>query len=190
MLAAGGALTEPAAVLRVVELLADAGVFRLGGVLVGTFGFRVLGNLLGVRLAGAHLRTDDLGIAQEPGVDVAVDPTVVPRDVPAAFRETDPPLLPVPGLLPRSPSTTFRARGRELRVDFLAPGPWRGPYSSGLLRPLRGLAMTGVGRGLAMTETGLGLAMTEVGGGLAVKPRAGGSADVPPPVRRVRDSAP
>jgi hypothetical protein len=126
MLAAGGALTEPAAVLRVVELLADAGVFRLGGVLVGTFGFRVLGNLLGVRLAGAHLRTDDVDIAQEPGMAIAIDPTVMPRDVPAAFGRTDPPLLPVPGLDPRSPSTTFRARGRELRVDFLTPGPWRG----------------------------------------------------------------
>lgn len=124
MLAAGGALTESAAVTRVLELLAEAWVFRLGGVVVGTLAFRVLGNLLAVRLAGAHLRTDDVDVAHDPGLAVAVDPEAVPRDLPTAFGSATPPLLPVPGLDARQPSTTYRVRGRQLRVDFLAPGGW------------------------------------------------------------------
>lgn len=52
MLAAGGAAVEPAPVVRLLELLAQAGVFRRGGVLVGTQSFRVYGNMLGVQFEG------------------------------------------------------------------------------------------------------------------------------------------
>ncbi len=124
MLAAGGALTESAAVTRVLEILAEAWVFRFGGVVVGTLAFRVIANLLAVRVEGAHLRTDDVDIAHDPGLAVAIDPKAVSRDLPAVLGSVEPPLLPVPGLDPRQPSTTFKVRGRQLRVDFLAPGTW------------------------------------------------------------------
>jgi hypothetical protein len=125
MLAAGGALVESGALVRVLELLAEAGVFRLGGVLVGTLAFRAIANVLGLRVAGAHLRTDDVDVAHSPQVAVALAVDGAGQNVGASLARAEPPLLPVPGLDPRRPSTTFKVRGRELRVDFLTPGPWR-----------------------------------------------------------------
>ena len=57
MLATGGASTEPAAVLKVLKLLADSRVFHLGGVLIGTLAFRSYANSLGVRFQKAALST-------------------------------------------------------------------------------------------------------------------------------------
>jgi len=42
-------------------------------------------------------------------------------DLARRLGETEPPLLAVPRLDPRHPSTSFKLRGRELRVDFLTP---------------------------------------------------------------------
>src|SRR5690349_20862852 len=42
-LAAGGAARESATIVRVLEILSEAGVFRLGGVLVGTQAFAAYG---------------------------------------------------------------------------------------------------------------------------------------------------
>ena len=51
MAVAGGADREPAPVARVLKLLSELGIFRLGAVLVGTRAFRAYGPMLGVRLA-------------------------------------------------------------------------------------------------------------------------------------------
>lgn len=125
MLVAAGAYRDSAVGTRVVELLAAAGLFRAGAVLVGTRAFGVLANSLGVR-ASALARTQD--------IDVAVD-----RETAIAFRAepggavsdwltgAEPPFLPIPGLDPRQASTSFKLRGREHRIDFLMPlhGPDR-----------------------------------------------------------------
>ncbi|MFL6200645.1 MAG: GSU2403 family nucleotidyltransferase fold protein [Thermoanaerobaculia bacterium] len=118
MLAAGGAATESASVGKVLLLLADSGVFRLGGVLVGTQAFRVYGNLLGIRFEGQSLRTQDVDLAQDRAIGIALS------------QETGAGLgfFPVPGLDHKQPSTSFKIRGRELRVDFLTP--LFGPESS------------------------------------------------------------
>ena len=62
MLAAGGAARESAEVVRVLDLLAGTGVFRMGGVLVGTQAFRAYGNLLDLLLDD---RPDDVRMAWE-----------------------------------------------------------------------------------------------------------------------------
>ncbi len=120
MLRAGGATTESAAVGRVFELLAEASVFRRGGVLIGTHAFAVYGNLLGVRLAATALRTQDIDIAQDPAIAVAilgeVAPTAVEEHLRASFA-----VHPIPALDPRKPSTSFKIRGQELRIDFVTP---------------------------------------------------------------------
>ncbi len=51
-LRADGALVTDATSSRVLKALAEGGVFRLHGVLVGTHAFAVLGNVLGVRWRG------------------------------------------------------------------------------------------------------------------------------------------
>ena len=72
MLAAGGAATESAPMLRVLSLLAAAGVFRMGGILVGTQAFGAYGNMLGVRFAQQALRTQDIDIAQDRSIGIAL----------------------------------------------------------------------------------------------------------------------
>ena len=104
---------------RVLEALADAAVFRLGGVLVGTHAFIALGNLLGTRWAGAGVRTEDIDIAGERNVSIAV-PSLT-ADVPKVLESLEMGFFPVPGLSPRQPSTSFKVRGRALRVDVLTP---------------------------------------------------------------------
>jgi hypothetical protein len=120
---AGGAGLTDAASARVLAALAEAGVFRLGGVLVGTQAFLVLGNVLGVRWTGAHARTEDVDIAGAKNLEVAVPD--VRADVPAALESLAMGFVPVPGLSPKSASTSFKVRGRGLRVDLVTPAGGR-----------------------------------------------------------------
>jgi len=116
---AGGAGITDGASARVVSALAAAGVFRLGGVLVGTQAFVVLGNVLGVKWTGLHVRTDDVDIGAMRHLHVAVPELAA--DVPKALDELEMGFLPVPGFDPKAPSTAFKVRGRGLRVDLLTP---------------------------------------------------------------------
>lgn len=119
LLRSGGALATDGPAVRVLAALADAAVFRLGGVLVGTHAFIVLGNVLGIRWRGAGVRTDDVDIASERTLAVAVP--ALRADVPKVLESLEMGFLPVPGLSPRSPSTSFKVRGQALRVDLLTP---------------------------------------------------------------------
>lgn len=119
LLRTGGALRTDAASARVVRALADSGVFRLGGVLVGTHAFIVLGNVLGVDWGGTGLRTQDVDIAASNSISVAVgsDDT----DLPGVLDRLEMGFLPVPALAPTGNTTLFKVRGQGLRVDLLAP---------------------------------------------------------------------
>jgi hypothetical protein len=125
MLTAGGAAPPGRAAGRVLEALAGAGVFRLGAVLVGTHAFSVLGNLLGVRPSPRHSRTEDIDIAQDPRLAIALSRSASAADVPATLAAAEPTFFAVPGLDPRRASTSFKVRGRDLRVDFLTPSRGR-----------------------------------------------------------------
>lgn len=118
LLRAGGAMVTDAPSARVLRALADAGMFHAGGVLVGTHAFVVLGNLLGVRW-DSSLRTQDVDIAADPKLDVAVPE--ITADLPSALESLEMGFLPVPGLDPRTPTTSFKVRGQSLRVDLLTP---------------------------------------------------------------------
>lgn len=127
MLRAARAMLLDSASARVVKALADAGVFELGGVLVGTHAFVALGNVLGVRWSRAT-RTQDVDIAAPRNLSVAVPRLAA--DIPSVLDSLGMGFLPVPGFDPRQPSTSFKVRGRELRLDLLTPldrGPERGP---------------------------------------------------------------
>lgn len=123
----GGAALIDTASARVIAALGDAAVFRLGGTLVGTHAFIILGNMLGMRWDHGLLRTDDLDVAGERRLAVAVSDQQA--DIPATLASLDMGFLPVPGLSPAEPATSFKVRGRSLRVDLLTPaiGPVRGP---------------------------------------------------------------
>jgi hypothetical protein len=117
----GGANVTDAASGRVVRALADSGLFDAGAVLAGTHAFAVLGNVLGVRWGSASLRTQDVDLASATEGDVDVAVPDVKTDVPSVLESLDMGFLPVPPLDPRHPSTSFKVRGRSLRVDLLCP---------------------------------------------------------------------
>lgn len=62
----------------VVQTLADAGFFRLRGVLVGTVAFQCYSAILGVRLPNAALQTADADFAQFHSISTAVGDALPP----------------------------------------------------------------------------------------------------------------
>lgn len=116
-LAAGG-LPEPDSFTgSVIEALAQAGVFRLRGVIVGTVAFQTYAGHLGVRLPSAAIRTGDLDLAQDYGVSVALDDKL---DQPLfeILKTVDPAFVPVSTLTNPLSANTFSRPG-GYRVDIL-----------------------------------------------------------------------
>lgn len=140
----GGAMALDVPSARVLRGLAASGLFRLGGVLVGTQAFVLMGNVLGVRWSSA-LRTQDIDGAAPLRVAVAVPP--LHADLPGTLEALAMGFLPVPGLDPRDPTTSFKVRGQALRVDLLTPAPGARaskpisiPRLAAAAQPLEGLA--------------------------------------------------
>lgn len=131
-LRSSGATVTDAASARVIAALADSGVFKLGGVLVGTHAFLVLGNVLGVKWEGAEARTEDVDVGAERSLQVAVPE--LEADVPRALEALGMGFLPVPSFSAGEPSTSFKVRGRGLRLDLVTPA--RGDGTTGAV-PIR-----------------------------------------------------
>lgn len=123
-LQAGGAIVASHAHHRVLQALADAGVFRMGGVVVGTHAFMAIGNVLGCRWKSAGTQTQDVDIAGDRRLALAL-PDVPDADVPGALERLKMGFFPVPELDHRSPSTSYKVRNRSLRVDVLTPAKKR-----------------------------------------------------------------
>jgi hypothetical protein len=124
MLVRAGNLPRPlAAIGDLVAALADAGVFRLRGVLVGTVAYQTYPALLGCRLSATAVQTNDVDVAQFEDVSAAIGDLT--RPVQDVLRQVDPTFRPVPNLYPKRVASYHAASG--LRVDFLTPN--RGPDS-------------------------------------------------------------
>jgi hypothetical protein len=120
MLVQGGAAAPPASLARVLTVLSELGVFRRGGVLVGTHAYANLANLLGVRFPAQTLATQDLDVVHDLAIAWAASQEES-AGVERGLVEAGLGFLPVPALDPRLPATSFKVRGQELRVDFLVP---------------------------------------------------------------------
>jgi hypothetical protein len=118
LLVTAGQAATPKPVGRVLRALADAGVFRLGGVLVGTHAFALLGNMLGVAWPAGTWRTEDVDVAGH----LQVATPLLDADIPKAIDSLRMGFVPVPAFDPRHASTSFKVRGKQLRVDLLTPG--------------------------------------------------------------------
>ena len=101
-----------------VEALADAGFFRVRGVLVGTVAFQCYSGLLGVRLPSASLQTGDADLAQCHSVSAAVDDSIPPAL--ELIRRVDPSFREIPHQTDGRFSTAFENRTR-FKVEFLTP---------------------------------------------------------------------
>jgi hypothetical protein len=101
-----------------VAALANAGVFRLRGVLVGTVAYQTYSAMLGVKLPNPTLQTGDIDIAQFKNVSIAVEDQTPPAlDV---LKEIDKTFRPVPHVSGEGHITSYAAKS-GIRVDFLTP---------------------------------------------------------------------
>jgi hypothetical protein len=118
MLVRGGNLPTPRRDIGdLVVALANAGVFRLRGVLVGTVAYQAYSAMLGLRLPAALVQTGDLDIAQYAEVSAARGDATQP--IPDILRQLDPSFRSVPHIDPLRTVSYMAASG--LRVDFLTP---------------------------------------------------------------------
>ncbi len=103
---------------RVIRALGDAGVFAIGGILVGSYAFQIIGSLLGVEWPGAAWRTQDIDIASH--LRIAIPNTHA--DIPKTLESLRMGFIPTPQFDPRHPSTSYRIRGKSLSLDLITPG--------------------------------------------------------------------
>lgn len=120
MLRRAGMMVTDVAAFRVLQALGDSGLFRQGSILVGTHAFAAIGNLLGVRWMHPAAQTRDVDLAKVTDLELAL-PSGEEVDLPEVLARLEMGFLPVPGLNPKHPSTAFKVRGKELRLDLLTP---------------------------------------------------------------------
>jgi hypothetical protein len=118
LLRAEGVLGVDAAVGSLLAALQKAGVFRLGGVLVGTQAFRLYEGELGVRYAfDQTAQTNDLDLASFQRLSLALDDVVTPS-LDEVFKDFS--FEPAPSLEPGK-VWRWRQTRSELLVEFLTP---------------------------------------------------------------------
>jgi hypothetical protein len=122
MLTRAGHLPRPLpAIGDLVAALADAGVFRLRGVLVGTVAYQTYPALLGCRLPATALQTNDVDVAQFEDVSAAIGE--VTRPMADILRAVNKSFRPVPTTHKQLVFSYEADTG--LRVDFLTPNRGR-----------------------------------------------------------------
>ena len=106
---------------QVVAQLANAGFFRLRGVLIGTVAYQCYSAVLGQRLDAVAMLTGDADFAQFHEISVAVGDSIPPilevlRGVDSTFGE-------IPNQVDGRVSTQFVSRDK-FKVEFLTPNQW------------------------------------------------------------------
>lgn len=103
---------------KILKKLSEYGLFRAGGVLVGTHAFLAYGNMFGVKWANGF-RTMDLDIAH-PGNNVSIAlPSDIKIDVHSAIESLEMGLIPITEFGGRSGAQYRNEKDSELRIDFL-----------------------------------------------------------------------
>lgn len=108
----------PRPLVSTLETLANAGVFHLGAILVGTPAYVTCITALGFRSEIGTALTGDIDL-QVGGLTDKTMPDTPNVEVSAALERVKRGFFPVPGLDPRRPSTTFKVRDGDLMVQFL-----------------------------------------------------------------------
>ncbi len=119
MLISGSAHTVSAAEARLFEIIERAGVFLVGGVLVGSHAFAIYGNMLGVNWPSRITQTHDVDIARDNHITLGLRNE--PVNLKQVLIEADMGFVEVPALDRKAPSTSFRIQGKQLSVDVLTP---------------------------------------------------------------------
>jgi hypothetical protein len=102
----------------IVEAMWKAGFFRLRGVLVGTVAFQAYASVLGIKISGRPLQTQDADFAQFWGISENIGETMPP--IIDVLRRVDPTFKEVPNVNDPFVSTAYRNQAKY-RVDILTP---------------------------------------------------------------------
>lgn len=108
--------TENSALITIAALF-NAGLFGKGGILVGTHAFGAILNELGVADSRIAM-TEDVDVARAEPIQIAALPK---GGFLKLLTDTGLPFHEVPPLKPNAPATSFKVRGRNLKVDLLVP---------------------------------------------------------------------
>jgi hypothetical protein len=100
----------------ILDVLAHAGLFRAGAVLVGTAAYLVSEPLVGSRLPSPTRMTGDVDLATA-SLALTAEP---PERLETILRRADPTFEGVPQLKPKAPPSRFRTAGGYL-VDLVTP---------------------------------------------------------------------
>lgn len=119
MLTAGGAYSLSGTEARIFEVLERAGLFLADGVVVGSYAFLAYGNMLGVRWESELIHTQDIDIAKDYRIQVAIENKKT--DLKAALKDSQLGIFELPAFNAKDPSTSFMLRGRQLSVSLLTP---------------------------------------------------------------------
>ena len=107
----------------ILAALANHGLFRSGGTLVGSHAYGALLNELGIRAAA--FSTEDVDVARNAPLDIAALEGET-ADFARMLADSMIPLHPVPRLERSAPSTSYKPPGADrLRVDLLVPARGR-----------------------------------------------------------------
>jgi len=104
---------------KVLTAVAQAGYFRAGGVLIGSYAFVAAGNLLGVSWRRDTTMTQDIDIVASDHAMIALPPGTPP--ISEVILNAEQGLFAVPMLSHKDPSTSYSIRGSDFRVDLLTP---------------------------------------------------------------------
>ena len=105
---------------KVLALLERSGLFLAGAALVGTVAFRAYANMLGVIWSG-NIGTQDLDIAVGNEYTLALPRPKAPINLGQLILDSGMGFVEVPALNRKRPSTSFKIRNKDFRVDVLAP---------------------------------------------------------------------
>ena len=120
MLIAGGMSAPSRDEGKILALLERSGLFLAGAALVGTVAFRAYGNMLGVVWPEA-VGTQDVDIAADNRFTLALPRQRSAINLGQLVLDSGLGFVEVPALDRRHPSTSFKIRNRDFRVDVLAP---------------------------------------------------------------------
>lgn len=121
----------------IVQALADAGFFRLRGVLVGTVAYQCYAAVLGVRLPGTAMVTADADFAQFHSISVAVEDQM--PSVLETLKSVDPTFREIPHQADGRFTTQYSSRS-GYKIEFLTPNTGSAGYEG---KPTRMPALGG-----------------------------------------------
>lgn len=122
MLKASGLQCLDVKTFKVIDVFNDGGVFRLGGVLIGTHAFNIIGNALCVQWEHSAIHTQDIDFAKKTVkfASSKITENTEKLSIPDRIKMLDMGLTPVPALKWNEPSVSF-VNKKGFKVEFLVP---------------------------------------------------------------------